>query len=149
MIDERLTFVALRIAGDIATQVDGADVAAVGFSLTDTDSLQINVQPMDQNDEPEDRDGEAYRRYSLWVVTRQKINHTDVDALVVATNLVLRIAKRYPINGDLNDLEPPITDLAGMVLYEKPFFPLYLQHELDTTDFFHSVLVLNFYERTT
>lgn len=143
----KLTALATALAADIAANVAGASVAALGYSLADVDALQILCQPMDQADEPEDRDGDAYRTYSVWVVSRQKVDKTDVSALTTLTDLVLSIAERYEVNADLEDLA--ITGMEGLILYEKPFFPLFHQEDLDTTDYFHSVLVLNFYERVT
>ncbi len=143
----KLTALATALAADIAANIAGAGVAALGYSLADEPDLQILVQPMDQTDEAEDRDGEAWRRYSVWVVTRQKVDKSDAAALAVLTDLVLSIAERYEVNADLEDLS--IAGMTGVILYEKPFFPLFIQEELDLTDFFHSVLVLNFYERST
>lgn len=144
--DERLIVLAKLIAPDIADNVDGADVCEYGFSVADTDDLQIIVEPMNQVDEPEDRDGVVKRVYVLWVVTHEKITRTDVTSLTNAANLVLRIAKRYPENKDLGELSPAIEGFDGCVVDDKQFLPFYDQRELDTTDSFHSVIQLSFRE---
>ena len=144
--DERLIVLAKAIAPDIADNVVGAGVCEYGFSTIDAGELQIKVQPYDQIDETEDRDGGIRRDYVLWIVGRQLITHTDTTGLTEASNLMLRIAKRYPENIALGQLNPVIEGFENTVIDDKQFIPFYDQRELDEKDYWHSILVIRFRE---
>lgn len=144
-VDERLIVLAKAIAPDIAANVSGASECEYGFAVADVDDLQIVVMPMDQVEEPEDRDGGFTRHYVLWVMVREAVTHTDVDGLTADGNLVLRISRRYPVNRDLGSLSPPVSGFSGCIVDEKQHFPFYDQKELEK-DIFQSVLLIRFHE---